>query len=127
MPDPVPASSLSDRPSPAPGDGYKALFENMDEGFCVVEMIYDPSGHPTDYRFVEINPAFEANTGLHEALGRTGPRPNFLDHQEGVIDGRHSHNRPGHAGGEPLRSSRRTGATYPMLLLRTPAARVGNA
>ena len=35
-----------------------------------------------------------------------GPRPNFLDHQEGVINGRQSWNRQGHAGGEPLRSSR---------------------
>jgi diguanylate cyclase (GGDEF)-like protein len=50
---------------------HRALFESMDEGFCVVEMIYDPSGIPVDYRFVEINPAFEKQTGLQQALGKT--------------------------------------------------------
>jgi hypothetical protein len=56
-----------------------------------------------------------------------GPRPNFLDHQEGVINGRQSYDRQGHAGDEPLRSSRRTGAIHPMLLLKAAAARVENA
>jgi len=56
-----------------------------------------------------------------------GPRPNFLDHQEGVINGRQSCNRPGYAGGEPLRSSRRSGEINPMLLLKGAAARVENA
>ena len=56
-----------------------------------------------------------------------GPRPNFLDHQEGVINGRQSGTRQGHAGGEPLRSSRRQGADHAMLPLKGPAARVENA
>jgi hypothetical protein len=55
-----------------------------------------------------------------------GPRPNFLDHQEGVINGRQSWNRQGHAGGEPLHSSRRQGADHALLLLKGPAARVEN-
>ena len=55
-----------------------------------------------------------------------GPRPNFLDHQEGVINGRQSGIRQGEAGGEPLRSSRRQGAAHGMLLLKGPAARVEN-
>ena len=50
---------------------YRALFETMDEGFCVVEMLYDPDGKAVDYRFVEINPAFEKHTGLQQALGKT--------------------------------------------------------
>lgn len=50
---------------------YRALFEKMDEGFCVVEMLYDSSGKADDYRFLEINPAFEKQTGLQQALGRT--------------------------------------------------------
>jgi hypothetical protein len=58
---------------------------------------------------------------------RVGPRPNFLDHQDGVINGRQSYNRPGYAGGEPLRSSRRSGEINPMLLLKGAAARVENA
>ena len=56
-----------------------------------------------------------------------GPRPNFLDHQEGVINGRQSGTRQGDAGGEPLRSSRRQWADHALLLLNGPAARVENA
>jgi PAS domain S-box-containing protein len=52
-------------------DRYRVLFESMDEGYCVVEMIYGPSGNAIDYRFVEINPAFEKHTGLQNALGKT--------------------------------------------------------
>jgi PAS domain S-box-containing protein len=43
----------------------------MDEGFCIVDMLYDPDGKAVDYRFVEINPAFEKQTGLQQALGKT--------------------------------------------------------
>jgi len=50
---------------------YRTLFELMDEGFCVVEMLYDPDGKAVDYRFVETNPAFEKHTGLQQALGKT--------------------------------------------------------
>ena len=50
---------------------YRILFEEMDEGFCVVEMLYGPDGKPVDYRFVEINQAFEKHTGLQQALGKT--------------------------------------------------------
>lgn len=50
---------------------YRLLFEAMDEGFCVIEMLYDPDGKPNDYRFVEINQAFEKQSGLHDAQGKT--------------------------------------------------------
>jgi two-component system sensor histidine kinase/response regulator len=50
---------------------YRALFENMDEGFCVVEMIHDLNDITVDFRFVTINQAFEKQAGLHNALGKT--------------------------------------------------------
>jgi PAS domain S-box-containing protein len=50
---------------------YRVLFNAMDEGFCVVEMLYDPTGKAIDYRFLEINPAFEKQTGLQQVLGKT--------------------------------------------------------
>ena len=50
---------------------YRTLFDTMDEGFSVVEMLYDSDGKPRDYRFLEINPAFEKQTGLAHALGKT--------------------------------------------------------
>lgn len=52
-------------------DRYRMLFEAMDEGFCVIEMIYDQQGKPYDYLFVEINQAFERQSGLHDARGKT--------------------------------------------------------
>ncbi|MCO5168265.1 MAG: PAS domain S-box protein [Planctomycetes bacterium] len=50
---------------------YRALFEAIDEGFCVIEMLFDDAGVATDYRFLEANPAFERHTGLVGAVGRT--------------------------------------------------------
>jgi PAS domain S-box-containing protein len=49
---------------------YRSLFESMIEGFCVIEVVFDAEERPIDYRFLEINPAFEAQTGLHDARGR---------------------------------------------------------
>src|SRR5690606_21817359 len=50
---------------------YRTLFESVDQGFCIFEMIFDAQGRPVDYRFLEMNPMFEAHTGLHDAVGRT--------------------------------------------------------
>jgi PAS domain S-box-containing protein len=49
---------------------YRGLFDSMDEGFCIIEMIFDPEGKPADYRFLEVNAAFEKQTGLHEPAGK---------------------------------------------------------
>ncbi|MCA9879175.1 MAG: PAS domain-containing protein, partial [Thermomicrobiales bacterium] len=50
---------------------YRAILETIDEGFCLVEVRYDARGQPVDYLFLETNPAFEAHTGLHDAVGHT--------------------------------------------------------
>ena len=50
---------------------YRTLFESIDEGFCVIEMLYDAEGRPRDYRFLEVNPAFERQTGLRDATAKT--------------------------------------------------------
>ncbi len=49
---------------------YRSLFEAIDAGFCIFEMIRDTDGRPIDYRFVEVNPAFERQTGIAHAPGR---------------------------------------------------------
>ncbi|APT34756.1 blue-light-activated protein [Methylobacterium phyllosphaerae] len=49
---------------------YRTLFEAVDAGFCIVEMRYDAAGRAVDYRFVEVNPAFERHTGLRDVAGR---------------------------------------------------------
>jgi PAS domain S-box-containing protein len=52
---------------------YRTLFEQMTEGFALHEIITDAQGVPCDYRFLEINPAYEQLTGLKRAdcLGKT--------------------------------------------------------
>ncbi|MGH8853993.1 MAG: hybrid sensor histidine kinase/response regulator, partial [Telluria sp.] len=50
---------------------YHTLFDSIDEGVCVIEMLYDKEGQPCDYRFIETNPAFVKQTGLAATLGRT--------------------------------------------------------
>jgi PAS domain S-box-containing protein len=49
---------------------YRILFDTLIEGFCTIEMIFDADGKAVDYRFLEINPAFEKQTGLHNAQGK---------------------------------------------------------
>ena len=43
---------------------YRSLFSGMTEGFAIHEIICDKKGRPSDYRFLDLNPAFEQLTGL---------------------------------------------------------------
>jgi len=43
---------------------YKRLFDEMTSGAALHEIICDSDGKPVDYRFLEVNPAFEKLTGL---------------------------------------------------------------
>lgn len=49
---------------------YRSLFESIDEGFCIIEVIFDDDKKPVDYRFLQINPSFEQQTGLKDAEGK---------------------------------------------------------
>jgi PAS domain S-box-containing protein len=49
---------------------YRALFDSIDSGFCVIEVLFDDTGRSVDYRFLEVNPAFERQTGMKNAEGR---------------------------------------------------------
>jgi PAS domain S-box-containing protein len=49
---------------------YRLLFDSIDEGFCIIKMLFDKSGRPVDYRFLEANPAFAKQTGLANAVGQ---------------------------------------------------------
>lgn len=51
-------------------DRYHSLFNSMDEGFCIIEVLFDASGKPVDYRFLEVNPSFEKQTGIQAATGK---------------------------------------------------------
>jgi PAS domain S-box-containing protein len=43
---------------------YRSLFNTMSEGFALHEIICDADGKPVDYVFLDMNPAFEHQTGL---------------------------------------------------------------
>ncbi len=49
---------------------YRTLFNSLIEGFCIIEVLFDADERPIDYRFLVINPAFEAQTGLRNAQGK---------------------------------------------------------
>ena len=48
---------------------YRNLFNSIDEGFATFEVLFDAAENAIDYRVLEVNPAFEKQTGL---LGATG-------------------------------------------------------
>lgn len=51
----------------------RLIFEFMPNGFALFEMIYDADNQPVDFRYLEMNPAFEKLTGLFisDVIGRT--------------------------------------------------------
>nr|WP_303652856.1 PAS domain-containing protein [Paludisphaera mucosa] len=61
---------------------YRTLFGSIDEGFCVIEMIYDEAGKAVDYLVLEANPAFATQTGIPDIVGKRMRDliPNHDDH-----------------------------------------------
>jgi PAS domain S-box-containing protein len=49
---------------------YHTLFSTMIEGFCVIEVIFSPEGRAIDFRYLEVNPAFYKQTGMHDMVGK---------------------------------------------------------
>lgn len=52
---------------------YRGLFTSMNEAVVIADLIFDAAGRPRDFRFLEVNPAYTAQTGVpaNEVLGRT--------------------------------------------------------
>ncbi len=50
---------------------YRALFNSIEQGFAVIEMLDDADGQPHDFRFLEVNPAMGRITHLHDVVGKT--------------------------------------------------------
>ncbi len=76
---------------------YRTLFESMNEGFCLFEPMYgvmpvtDKRAAPEDFRVVEVNPAFEVESGFPNPTGKTlsalakGSECFWLDYLRGVF------------------------------------------
>ncbi|MGE8216503.1 MAG: ATP-binding protein [Stenotrophomonas maltophilia] len=68
----LPASTLERPPFMAPAFDpgmYRSMLEQMNAGFCVIEVLFEKE-LAVDYRFLEVNDAFERNTGLVNAPGQ---------------------------------------------------------
>ena len=50
---------------------FQAMFQNMNEGAVLHQLIFDENHNPIDYKLMSINPAFERHTGIG-ALNATG-------------------------------------------------------
>lgn len=48
---------------------YRSLFNSIDAGFCVIEVLFDRDQRPIDYVFLETNAVFEKLTDLRNARG----------------------------------------------------------
>jgi PAS domain S-box-containing protein len=49
---------------------YRTLFENIDEGFCIIEFLDGPHGPLSDYVHVEANPAYAIHAGIANVVGQ---------------------------------------------------------
>ena len=68
---------------------YRTLFDAMDEGYCIIEVLFDAQPQPVDYRFIEVNGSFERQAGMHDVRHSvpsdyTAPLANFTVGMVGV-------------------------------------------
>lgn len=49
---------------------YRSLFNSIDEGFCVFELVFDAAGRAVDWVYLEANPAFMRQTGWQDVKGK---------------------------------------------------------
>ena len=66
---------------------YSNLFERMNEGFTIAEMIYNDEGKPYDFRWIDMNHAYEKIIGFtRETLLKTTARAMFPELQPKLIE-----------------------------------------
>ena len=52
---------------------YRSLFESIDEGVCTIEVLFDEHEKAVDYRFLELNSAHQAMSGVgRDVIGKRG-------------------------------------------------------
>ncbi|MBF9151037.1 ATP-binding protein [Novosphingobium jiangmenense] len=70
MKDGFAAARPSSRAAAIDREIYRILFENMEDGFCVIEFLDGPHGPLSDYVHVLANPAYERHTGIPNVVGQ---------------------------------------------------------
>ncbi|WIG55390.1 MAG: Chemotaxis protein methyltransferase CheR [Rhodanobacteraceae bacterium] len=64
---------------------YRALFESIEEAFCILRVELGADGAPVDLHFREVNQAFERHTGRADVVGKSArelfphPESHWLD------------------------------------------------
>jgi hypothetical protein len=51
------------------GSLHRTILNRLDQGYCIIKMIFDENDTPVDYLFIETNQAFEQHSGLKNAVG----------------------------------------------------------
>ncbi len=85
---------------------YRALFDTMDEGFCVIRFLDGPHGPLSDYVHVEANSAYERHAGISNVVGQT-----LRKMVPAEADGWIERYRPVLLTGEPIRFEQKLEAT----------------
>ena len=63
--------ALAERALRESEENYRNLFESIDQGFCVIEVLFDKAGLVADdFRFLKVSPSFATQTGITDAVGR---------------------------------------------------------
>jgi PAS domain S-box-containing protein len=73
---------------------FRSLYESMNEGICLHELIYNDDGEPVDYKIIDVNPNYEKILGIkkEEAVGKLASEvyeskePPYLDTYAGVVE-----------------------------------------
>ncbi|MEH3112527.1 PAS domain S-box protein [Pedobacter terrae] len=51
-------------------DRYYSIFNAIDDGFCIYEVLYNQENKPYDLKWIEVNPAYQIQTGLSDVVGK---------------------------------------------------------
>lgn len=49
---------------------YRTLYDSLDEGFCIIKVLFNKNDQPSGYRFLEVNPAFNELMDLDDPKGK---------------------------------------------------------
>lgn len=50
---------------------YHGILHSINQGFAIIDLIFDSQNNPVDYRFIEVNHAYEIQTGFKHVIGKT--------------------------------------------------------
>ncbi len=62
--------ACAEEASRASEEKYRTLFNSMDEGYSLLELLYDPQEQVTDFLYLEVNPMMERLAGLTDLTGK---------------------------------------------------------